>query len=283
MSEQILEKKLSPDFLESEKYAALKKEVADSMQSVDVLETGESDRDIAPVFDYFEKELIKNGFSEIKAEKLFWQTVAEEIQETRFRDIYYTIRPNIENKDYSSARRVLLKELNKIVEQLSHTLYANLSRKSAALTVLKEKFYKLFPEIESLIEETEEERRVKVKIPTGRLGESEEVLPPSEGEFREGFRDSYFVEERDWKVPDHKELVGGLVITFMNNRLKISETIELLDIPHLGKGGDFFVKVKWNGAIGGINLADFGILAYAQTSLWNSHYIPIHWETKEKK
>src|SRR3989344_1539333 len=100
MPEQILEKKPAQDFLKSEKFAALKKEVADSMASVDITETGESDRDIAPVFDYFEKELIKNGISEVKAEKLFWQTVVEKIKVTRFKFIYRIIRPEIENRDY---------------------------------------------------------------------------------------------------------------------------------------------------------------------------------------
>ena len=284
MPEQITEKKsVQQEFLDSEKYAALKKEVADSMQSVDALETGESDRDIAPVFDYFEKEVVKNGFSEVWAEKLFWETVAEKIKEIRFKAIYRIIRPEIENADYLLARRMLMEELNKTIEQLSSTLYRNLSRRSVALTVLKEKFYNTFPEIESLIEETEEERRAKIKKPTGQLGkEDDEMPPPSDGEFREGFRDSYLIEERDWKVPDHKELVPGLTIIFWDKQTERIEEMGFRDIPRLGKDGDFFVKVIWRAVPGLINLATFGLMAYAQTGLWNSRYIPKRWEIKKE-
>src|SRR3989338_7569106 len=102
MPEQISEKKsVQQEFLESEKYVALKKEVFDSVS----LGRATKDMDIAPAFDYFEKEL---------------------------------------NKNYALARRLLTEELNKTVEELSHTLYANLSRKDAALRILKEEFYKIF-------------------------------------------------------------------------------------------------------------------------------------------
>lgn len=275
MPEQILEKKsVQEDFLGSEKYTALKKEVSDSMASVDVLETGESDRDIAPVFGYFEKEAVKWGLSEFQAEKLFWQTVFEEIKETRIQDIYYTIRPDIENKNYAAARRVMTEELSKIIEQLSHTVFSNLSRKSVALTVLKEKFYGLFPEIEALIEETEEEKRAKIKVPPS--------PPDPEGEFREGLRDPYLVEELKWLVPKTNELVPGLVVTFSDQGTQRIETIEFLEYPHF-EDGDLFVKVKWNGQEGTIKLADFGLAAYVETDLWNSRYKSHRWKVKKEK
>ena len=160
-------KSVQEEFLDSEKYAGLKKEVAESMASVDVTETGESDRDIAPVFDYFEKELSRNGFLEGQAEKLFWQTVAEKIK-PNFETIYYMMRADIENRDYDSARQIMTQELSKIVGRLSHTLYADLSRKSVALIVFKEEFYKLFPDFKGLAKEKEEKMKNDQKMKNGK-------------------------------------------------------------------------------------------------------------------
>ena len=90
-----------------------------------------------------------------------------------------------------------MEELNKTIERLSSTLYHNLSRRSVALMILKEKFYDLFPEVESLIEETKEKKGVEAEIPTVRIGESVEMSLSGEGEFSEGFRDQYLDEDKN--------------------------------------------------------------------------------------
>ena len=250
------------EFLVSEKYAALKKEVAESMASVDVLETGESDGDIAPSFDYFEKHLTGEGFMEGQAEKLFWQAVAENLNRD-FQDIYYLVRPDIEKREYNSARQILVQELNKIIEKLSHTLYGNLSRKSVALMVLKEEFYKMFPEFEGINKEEE----------GGKKEQDDEKWKREKGE--------YLVEYVIWNVPDGKQLIPGLKIALEDIEAKRMENIEFLEYPHLEEG-ELFVKVKWNGAEGNIKLADFGLAADAETGLWNSRYKPLLWELDGK-
>ena len=226
----------------------------------------------------------RERLSEFQTEKLFWKKVAEEIKETDFRRIYKTIFPDIESGNYALARQAFKEELRKVVAEKSPTMYSNTDQRGSALIILKEEFYKLFPELEFLIEETEEEKRAKIKISTGQLGKSDdEMPPPSEGEFREGFREQYLVEDLDWEIPKRDEFIPGLTIIFKDRMAQLKETIEFIDIPHLRPDGDFDVKVKWNDQEGLIKLADFGLLAYSGTGLWNSRYIPEHWEIKKKK
>ena len=275
MPEQISEKKsVQQEFLESEKYVALKKEVFDSVS----LGRATKDMDIAPAFDYFEKELIKNGISEIPAEKLFWQTVTEKIKETRFKFIDKIIRPEIENKEYALARRLLTEELNKTVEELSHTLYANLSRKDTALRILKEEFYKIFPDVESLLEETEEEKRAKIKRPAGELGQGKKEESEEKWEKE---KSQYLVEELEWPVPKGRELIPGLTIVLLDRQTDRMENIEFIEYPYF-ENGDLLVKVKWYGKDGIIKLASFGLAADMETGLWNSRYKPLFWEVKQK-
>lgn len=288
IQEKVSSKSTIEQFKESAKYADLKKEVTDSMASIDVTEIGESDRDIAPVLNYFEEEAINGGLSEVQAEKLFWQTVFEELKETRIRDIYYIIRPDIENKDYAVALRVMTEEFDKIIKQLSHTIFSNLSRKSVALTILKEKFYGLFPEIEALIEGTEENKMAKAKRPAGEYGLTakkhleEQFYEDEEDAKWEKEKGKYLVKELEWPVPKGSELVPGLVIALSDQEAKRMEDIEFLEYPHF-EDGDLFVKVKWNGEEGNIKLFNFGLVADAETGLWNSRYKPLLWEIKEKK
>ncbi len=280
--EQISEKKSPPDFLESEKYKALQKEVRESVS----LGRADKDMDIAPVFNYFEKELIKNGISEVRAEKLFWQTVAEKIKEIRFKGIYRIIRSEIENSGYQLARRLLAEELNRTIEQLSHTLYANLSRKDEALRVLKEEFYKLFPEIEALIEETEEERRTKIKRPSGQLEEdSYEKWEEEKGK--------YLVEKLEWTVPAGAELVPGLIVQLLDRENGGLQNFKFLELPRFNEDGDLTVEVDshynklssemlGSESIEEIKLVDYGLVADAETGLWNSRYKPLLWEVKKE-
>lgn len=229
-----------------------------------------------------EAEADNKDISQVRTEKIFWETVAENTKEIDFRNIYEITHPDIENGNYTLARRDVNEELKKVISRISPLIYGNNDKRSLALIVLKGAFYKLFPEIESLIEETEEERRAKVKIPVGQLGRKDEAPPLSEGEFREELRNPYKVEEETWGVPNQDELVPGLIITFIDRETYGSEVMELLAIPSLGEGGNLFVKVKWNGEVGLINLADFGLRAYAQTGLWNYHYFPKSWKMKNE-
>ncbi len=287
MSEQVSEKKSSPDFLKSEKYAALQKEVADSVASVKLTEGEKEDQDMAPVFDYFEKELSKNGISEVQAEKLFWETVAEKIKTIRFKFIYRMIRFEIETKEYALARRIMMEELRNTLQRLSPTLYHNLSKRSMAMVYLKEKFYAMFPEIEALIEETEEEKRAKIKRPTGEYGPTaqkhvqEQFYQDEEDEKWEKEKGQYLVEKRNWEIPKNKDLKPGLKIIFLDRESNREYPMEFLEYPHF-EDGDLFVKIKWNGEEDNIKLADFGLAPYVETGLWNSRYIPLNWEIKKE-
>ncbi|MDO8558924.1 MAG: hypothetical protein Q7R84_01185 [bacterium] len=224
---------------------------------------------------------VSEGLSEVQAEKLFWRKVAEEIKETDFRRIYETIFPDIESGNYALARQALKEELRKIIAEKNPAMYSNTDQRGSALLVLKEEFYKLFPEIEDLLEETEEERRAKIKRPTGQLGESEETPSYSEEEFREPLRDPYLVEEKNWEVPKERDLIPGLTIIFTDKENGRSETIEFVDWTYV-QNGDFYVRVKWNGENRAIRLADFGLVPYNEVELWNSRYIPTHWELKKE-
>src|SRR3989344_4615425 len=100
------------------------------------------------------KKSAQEDRSEFQTEKLFWKKVAEEIKETDFRRIYETIFPDIESGDYALARQALKEELRKIIAEKSPTMYNNTDQRGSALLVLKEEFYKIFPEIEDLTRET---------------------------------------------------------------------------------------------------------------------------------
>ena len=94
--EKIPSKKLlQEEFLASEKYIALQKEVAESIAGINFEDANKGNQDRSPLFDYFEKEVQRVGLSELQAERLFWQTVAEQIKESSFRAIYEEIHKAI--------------------------------------------------------------------------------------------------------------------------------------------------------------------------------------------
>src|SRR3989344_2742400 len=184
---------------------------------------------------------------------------------------------------------MLTEELNKTVEQLSHTLYANLSRKDVALRVLKEEFYKIFPDVESLLEETEEEKRAKIKRPSGELGGKEDNYEKWKKE-----KGKYWVEKLEWPVPAGNELVPGLVIQILDREGGRLHNIKFLEFPQFNKDGDLVVTIDssynklssemlGSESIEEIKLADYGLVADVETGLWNSRYKPMLWELSAQK
>ncbi|MDP3730880.1 MAG: hypothetical protein Q8R34_00015 [bacterium] len=235
------------------------------------------------------KKSPQEGLSEVQAEKLFWKKTVEEIKETDFRHIYEIIFSDIESGNYVLARQVLNEELKKIIAKVSPTMYGNTSQRGFALMVLKEEFYKIFPEIEDLTRETKEESESEVKDPTVRLGEPVEMDIPAEGEFREGFRNPYLVEKLEWPEKLPTEFVLGLAGVIFDQKLERLITIEFLERAYY-KGDDLFAKVKIGEKLGlaavvkEIKLADYGLAANAKTGLWNSRFIPAsRWQIKKDK
>lgn len=230
----------------------------------------------------------REGLLEIQNEKLFWKKIAEEVRETDFRIIYQEIFSDIESGNYVLARQALNEEIKKIIADKNMAMYGDTGQRDLAIIVLKEEFYKLFPEIEALIEETEGERRAKIKRPTREYGTTaqkhveEQFYQDKEDEKWEEEKGRYLVEELEWPVPSGSELVPGLVIALSDQEAKRMEDIEFLEYPHF-EDGDLFVKVKWNGEEGNIKLFNFGLAADVETGLWNSRYKPLLWEIKEKK
>lgn len=231
----------------------------------------------------------QQGSSEVQSEKLFWKKVAEEIKETDFRNIYETIFPDIESGDYALARQALREELRKVIAEKNPAMYGNTDQRGSALLVLKEEFYKTFPEIEALLEETEEERGAKIKRPSGELSKEEDSYEKWEQK-----KGKYWVEKLEWPVPAGNELTPGLAIQFLDRESGRLQNIKFLEFPRFNEGGDLAVTIDshfnklssemlGSEAIEEIKLADYGLVADAETGLWNSRFKPMVWELPKKE
>lgn len=239
-----------------------------------------------------EKKSVREGRSEFQTEKLFWQKVVEEIKETDFRRIYEIIFPDIESENYALARQALKEEFRKIIAEKSPAMYNNTDQRGSAFLVLKGEFYKTFPDVESLLEETEEERRAKIKVPMGGLGSEEDSYEKWEQE-----KGKYWVEKLEWPVPAGSELVPGLVVQLLDRENGQLYNIKLLDRPRLRGGSDLVVNIDsaynklssemlGSESIEEIKLADYGLVADSETGLWNSRFKTMLWQLplpKKKK
>ncbi len=227
-----------------------------------------------------------------------------------FRDLEIKIMPLIADEDYDSARGEIRKELLSLADILG-------GDRNEQFRKLKEKFEAGLPEeIQQLIDpESPEARaratharveqfaRVEERLKKEGQEPSREEQPGEKPEMpaSEKIDTTKFVAERSWSVPEHGQIVPGMILTVrlqkeggsLDEKQKgediDKDVVKFKVLSRPSRGGDPAVYVEDLGTNKkfDITLADMGIEPYTSNNLWNAHNRPLGWwppvKEKEKK